>query len=262
MLSLLYAFLITNNHLLNVRFIMKKHKMISHLILQCFILCTALLSPQPCFCLIEEEAHAKFEKMRQSADNGNAVAQYRMCIFYHGINDKEKEVKYCTMSASQNYPPALSTLGTLYYLGRGVPQDYKKAKEYSEKACKLGDVEACRHLGQMYYSGEGVKKDYDKAFKLIQFAAFNNDRSAGRILGLMYLDGIGVEKNIILGRSHIESAAKQGDEDAMTIMGIMYEKGLAMKCDYKKAKEWYGKACDAGDEVGCNHYKRLDSEGY
>ena len=42
----------------------------------------------------------------------------------------------------------------------------------------------------------------------------------------------------------------------------MYDNGYGVKQDYKKAKEWYGKACDAGVQIGCDNYKLLNQKGY
>ena len=42
----------------------------------------------------------------------------------------------------------------------------------------------------------------------------------------------------------------------------MYAKGEGVRQDYKKAKEWFGKACDGGYQKGCDNYKILNQQGY
>ena len=42
----------------------------------------------------------------------------------------------------------------------------------------------------------------------------------------------------------------------------MYVKGEGVRQDYKRAKEWFGKACDGGYQEGCDAYKILNQEGY
>ena len=51
---------------------------------------------------------------------------------------------------------ACYSLGVMYSEGKGVPQDYKKAVEFYEKACNKNMGEACLNLGVMYARGQGV----------------------------------------------------------------------------------------------------------
>jgi uncharacterized protein len=46
------------------------------------------------------------------------------------------------------------------------------------------------------------------------------------------------------------------------VLGAMYEDGVSVRQDYKKAKEWFGKACDNGFQIGCDEYKKLNQQGY
>lgn len=41
-------------------------------------------------------------------------------------------------------------------------------------------------------------------------------------------------------------------------MGVQYEEGVGLRQDARKAKEYYGKACDLGYQDGCDEYKRLN----
>ena len=45
-------------------------------------------------------------------------------------------------------------------------------------------------------------------------------------------------------------------------LGVFYANGEGVKQDYFKAKEWFGKACDGGVQLGCNNYKKLNEQGY
>ena len=59
-----------------------------------------------------------------------------------------------------------TNLGFMYEKGRGVKQDYFKAKELFGKACDGGDAKGCFNLGVMYANGQEVKQDYFKAKEL------------------------------------------------------------------------------------------------
>jgi TPR repeat protein len=47
----------------------------------------------------------------------------------------------------------------MYGFGKGVKQDYFKAKEWYEKAANQGHASAQYNLGNMYSNGNGVKQD-------------------------------------------------------------------------------------------------------
>src|SRR5690554_4986669 len=51
-------------------------------------------------------------------------------------------------------------LALLYYDGENLPQDYKKAKAWFEKASKQNIMLAQYLLGEMYYYGQGVEQDF------------------------------------------------------------------------------------------------------
>lgn len=41
----------------------------------------------------------------------------------------------------------------------------------------------------------------------------------------------------------------------------MYYIGEGVRQNYQKAKEWFGKACDNGEQGGCKFYKILNQNG-
>lgn len=59
-----------------------------------------------------------------------------------------------------------------------------------------------------------------------------------------------------------ESLAHQGNVKAQEALGYMYEYGKGIKQDYKKAKEWYKKSCDNGEQKACDVYEKLNKAGY
>ena len=78
-------------------------------------------------------------------------------------------------------------------------------------------------------------------------------------LGICYKYGIkGLRKNYHEANIWFRKSADQNFADAQFFLGIMYEEGLGVRQDFFEAKEWYGKACDNGDQRGCDEYKRLN----
>lgn len=42
----------------------------------------------------------------------------------------------------------------------------------------------------------------------------------------------------------------------------MYYNGDGTRHDYHQAKEWFGKACDQGEQFACNYYRELNIKGH
>lgn len=45
-------------------------------------------------------------------------------------------------------------------------------------------------------------------------------------------------------------------------LGWLYDNGLGVRQNFRTAKEYYGKACDSGDQQGCDNYRKLNEKGY
>ena len=67
-----------------------------------------------------------------------------------------------------------------------------------------------------------------------------------------------LKKEIINNEITFEKAAKKGLIEAQNNLGNMYYFGQGVKQDYKKAKEYFGKACDGGNQIACINYKKLN----
>jgi TPR repeat protein len=67
----------------------------------------------------------------------------------------------------------MADLGTLYYNGQGVAQDYGKAREWYEKGAAKDNPNAMYRLGLLYQFGRGVAEDSAKANELYEKAVAN-----------------------------------------------------------------------------------------
>ncbi|MYM92970.1 tetratricopeptide repeat protein [Duganella vulcania] len=77
-------------------------------------------------------------------------------------------------------------LGLMYYMGRGVTQDYKQALEWHRKAALQGKADAQYVVGAMYYTGNAVIQDHKQAVSWFRKAAEQGHPDAQQALGLMY----------------------------------------------------------------------------
>ena len=59
----------------------------------------------------------------------------------------------------------------------------KRFKNYYEKAADKGNVNAQYYIGKLYYKGKGIEKDYKKAFEYLKKAAEQGHVDAQYYLG-------------------------------------------------------------------------------
>ena len=122
-----------------------------------------------------------------------------------------------------------------------------------------GDVEAQFRLGSMYFSGVGIPQDYVEAVKWYQLAAEQGHVVAHSMLGLMYNNGRGVLQDYVEAVKWDRLAAEQGYAWAQYNLGITYNIGRGVAQDYIEAHKWYNLAAsrfskfsntDMSDEAG------------
>ncbi len=62
--------------------------------------------------------------------------------------------------------------------------------------------------------------------------------------------------------AYVKAQAEAGDAKAQCALGGMYYMGQGVSQDKRKAKEWHGKSCDKGLQLGCDAYKQLNEAGF
>ena len=122
----------------------------------------------------------------------------------------EKYKKAITLAAEKGEVNAQVSLGANYLEGRdGFPTDYAKAKQWMESALKLNNKKgAPNYLGIMYYEGKGVAKDYKKAFNYFTIAANNKVKNSNYYLALCYEHGYGTKRDIPSAIEYYDKAEK------------------------------------------------------
>ena len=82
----------------------------------------------------------------------------------------------------------------LYYEGRGVPRNLKRAVELFEAAAAQGYAPAQYHLAILYDEGRGVPQNSDCAVELYEAAAAQGYAPAQFKLGMCYNEAIALQK--------------------------------------------------------------------
>jgi TPR repeat protein len=93
------------------------------------------------------------------------------CGDAYGNADYGRAAAPCRKAAEQGHAEAQATLGAMYGMGRGVPQDDAEAARWTRKAAEQGHAKAQFSLGLTYLFGTGVPRDHVKAHALFSIAA-------------------------------------------------------------------------------------------
>jgi|GEM_PF-1251821 len=180
----------------------------------------------------------------------NYDGMYQWAYEHHERDDEPrimaKVVQCYEECIRQNMPIAALNLGTLYYEGRYVRQDYQKAYELYKIAADAGEPKAISNLGFCYYYGRHQEIDYEKAYEyFLKGALLFGDASCLYKLGDMYLQGYYVDKNERYAYQLYERAMFEayGDDgrpqacipDVMQRLGQCFLYGIGISPDVPKA---------------------------
>jgi hypothetical protein len=157
------------------------------------------------------------------------VLTLALCIFNSGC-DSEPSTAEVNDPVVNNSPPAVNSP----IIPTPEPEPEPSTPEIS--------AEEQLNLGLMYFNGKGVPVDYKKAMKWIRLAAEQGDAEAQNILGVAYHDGKGVPQTYKEAVKWYRLAAEQGHAIAQGNLGIMYGRGRGVPQDYKEAYIWYSLA--------------------
>lgn len=162
------------------------------------------------------------------AVNGNAQAQFELANAYYHLKTDDGNIKtteWLEKSAAQGYKPAQRMLGAVYYYGLTGNKNYYKARQFLEQSLQHDNSAA--------------------------------DASTFHLLGIMFADGLGVRQDCNKALDLFNQAKHKIDKSLMSI-GYIYLMGCSGKKDLIKAKEYFGQACDKGDQDGCDEYRKLN----
>ena len=167
-----------------------------------------------------------------AANAGDAASQFRWSDVpgqaWESLNNR----------AAQGDAVAQSNLGTKYFNGEGVPQDYVQAVSWWRKAAEQGDADAQKSLGYAYATGEGVPQDHVQSVSWFRQAAEQGYANAQHNLGNAYDRGQGVPQDYAQAVSWSRQAAEQGHADAQYNLGNAYSNGQGVPQDYVESHKW------------------------
>jgi len=167
---------------------------------------------------------AEDEEMKK----GNIKLWCALCRMPLPKNDKEI-MKRNKKRMSLGDAEAFYALGCSYQDGDwGLPQYYNKAMELWTNAAELGLITAHYNLGLVYYNGRGVDRNMKKAIKHYKLAAIGGDEAARHTLGYIE-EGKG---NMERAMKHYIISARSGYGESLKAVGEGYKAGHVTKDEY------------------------------
>lgn len=163
---------------------------------------------------------------------------------------------------AEGYPVAALNLGTMYYNGRGVEQDFQMAYAFYKIAADAGELRAICNCGYCFFYGRHQEVDYGEAYKYFSLGALlHDDANCLYKLGDMYLNGYGVERNekyaFLLYNRALRRAPADPDilADAQLRVGRCLVRGVGTERDVERG---HALLCSAL----VNFYKRRKTDNY
>lgn len=153
--------------------------------------------------------------MAHAASIEDAVRQYE-------AGQYEDAAKQMQPLADQGDAVAQEKLSVMYFYGRGVPEDEKRAMEWAQRSAGQGNVDAMYFIGTMFVFGDSIPKtvqDPDQeAARWFFEAASRGHAEAEYGLGLLFLAGKGVVQNQEEALKWIRLAAEKGHASARSFL--------------------------------------------
>ncbi len=117
---------------------------------------------------------------------------------------------------------AARNLGNLYYDGKLITQDFRRAYSYYEKAAEWGMQGMQFKIGHMHEFGQGVPVTHAEAAYHYRLAALEGNVDATKILIDFYVEGKGVAQDLDRALYWISILARQRDPRTVTRLGDEY----------------------------------------
>ncbi|MDQ2769149.1 MAG: sel1 repeat family protein, partial [Bacteroidota bacterium] len=146
---------------------------------------------------------------------------------------------------------SMHSIGSFYYSGEGVAQNYSKAKYWYLRSAQLGHMDSMCDLGRCYQRGVGVRKNQRQALLWFTKAVKYGSICAMTWMGLEY--SVKPIEDWPKARHWLEKAAEHQQSHAMYLLGIWAESGWTDGEKIAEALFWFNKAALLGHNKAALH---------
>jgi len=186
---------------------------------------------------------------------------------------KNDTVAVLTQKATAGDAIAQNTLGTWYYAGKNVQQDYSAALKWWSKSADQGNTDAIANMAMCYQLGWGAKQDSVMAINLYKAAVRKGNKVvvsqheaivkntgstfSSMLLYDLYMNGIGVKQDKAKAATYLENVAKAGNADCQYRLALYYLNNKQADL----AAKWFKAASDQGVTGATYYYGYLLHQG-
>jgi TPR repeat protein len=211
----------------------------------------------------------------KSAAKGHPTAQLALGNMYltgDGVaRNINKGLELINKAADQDYSAALTYLGYFYFKGLYVPRDDNKSFGYTKRAVDFDNdnTTAIENMAYNYVTGTGTLPDFSLAkvyyLKAIDSESPNYANDWAHIAELYLKGGYNLEQSDERFLTLSQLAERLGSALAKQNLGNYYVKKAIASFkakNYLKARSYFVKARDEGDNVGEAGIRYLNNHGY
>ena len=178
----------------------------------------------------------------------NSLACFELGLEYYNKGNYKKANEYYEMGCKLGDGGSCANLGINYLRGNGTLADANKAKDFFQKACDLKIGIACQNLAFMYWS---EKKIDSAAVNFEKACNFDMAESCGYASEL-FKDEANFFKDLKKAIEFAKKGCDLKDGKSCFNLGAGYGEGNGIKKDFKEANKYYQKACDLNNDAdGC-----------
>lgn len=157
--------------------------------------------------------------------------------------------------ATQGDADAQYQLGTSYYAGNDVKQDYLQAALWYRRAAQQGNVDAQYSLGNMYLMGEGVEQNDEQAKEWYAMAAEQGHSSAKHNLANIQKTQVAIIEETEVETTNASQLVSLDTEQP--------ENGDSAKALYEQALAYtFGDGVAQNDRAAFNLFYEAAEQGY
>ena len=171
--------------------------------------------------------------------------------------------------ARQGNARAQNLVGSWYYSGNNLEQDYYQALQWWARSAQQNNINAIGNMALCYQYGRGIEKDSVMATQLYlksiergnqallterkAHADKGDDAFNSVLVALCYQKGIGINQDKTAFYKYITAAANLNSVDAQRELAIALEEDKELE----HAASWFKRAAEQGDLLAIHNYGRM-----
>ncbi len=166
----------------------------------------------------EKTAQALLEQVAPS-NPASWVSLAQLLYSFPELGDSDQLLAYIDKGREAAQPRAELLLGRLYYEGKAVPADAKKAETHLQSAADAGEISAHYYLGQLYRRGYLGQVEPQKAVDHLLRAARGGQLSADYALAQLFSEGRGIRQDLVNAWVFAQLAQANPSEQSTAMAG-------------------------------------------